>query len=101
MSDLTVSQTILEQLGGGRFIAMTGAKQFIGSATTLSFRVPKAKDGITGVRITLTPMDLYDVEFLRLRGVVAEPDVVAKVQGAYAEDLRRVFTAHTGLDTTL
>jgi hypothetical protein len=35
MSNLTVANTILEQLGGGRFIAMTGAKSFVGGEDSL------------------------------------------------------------------
>jgi hypothetical protein len=33
MTDMTVSQTILSQLGGKRFIAMTGSKNFVGATT--------------------------------------------------------------------
>jgi hypothetical protein len=32
MTDMTVARTILDQLGGARFVAMTGAREFVGSA---------------------------------------------------------------------
>jgi hypothetical protein len=50
MTDMTVSQTILSELGGNRFIAMTGSKNFVGSDDALSFKLAKY------MRIVLTPM---------------------------------------------
>ena len=32
MTDLTVARSILDQLGGARFVAMTGARELVGSA---------------------------------------------------------------------
>jgi len=58
MVDLTVANTILEQLGGRKFIAMTGARNFVGDFSGLSFRLPGAggycKDSINCVKIELT-----------------------------------------------
>lgn len=100
-SDRAVAQTILAQLGGRRFVLMTGAKNLLGAASSLSFRLPAnfASDGINYVRVTLNGLDTYDVEFLRLHGVKSA--VKAYEAGIYAEDLRRVFTRVTGLDTSL
>ena len=42
MSDITVAKTILRQLGGRSFIFMTGARNLIASADSLSFRIPPA-----------------------------------------------------------
>jgi hypothetical protein len=39
MTDMTVARTILDQLGGARFVAMTGAREFVGSADSLTFKV--------------------------------------------------------------
>lgn len=103
MADMTVAKTILEQLGGGRFKAMTGAKTFVGGAGTLAFRLPGGrgfcKDGINAVRITLTPADVYDVEFMRIRGLTVT--TVNKSEGIYAESLRSMFERETGLRTSL
>ena len=62
---LQVAQMILEQLGGHKFKVMTGAKNFVGGPDSLSFTLPKCKDGINGFMIVLTPDDLYRVEALR------------------------------------
>jgi len=39
MADLTVAKTIFEQLGGEHFVAMTGAKDFVGTEDSLTFKV--------------------------------------------------------------
>ena len=41
MTDMTVAKTILAQLGGSRFVAMTGARHMAGDATSLSFGLPR------------------------------------------------------------
>lgn len=103
MSDMTVAKTILEQLGGNKFIAMTGARNFVGDDKSLSFRLPGAggfcKNGINAVRITLTPSDLYDVEYMRIRGIKVV--VVEKVEGLYFDSLTDSFERVTGLVTSL
>lgn len=99
MTDLTVAQTILAQLGGSRFTAMTGAKDFVGSDVALNFRFPKAKDGINRARVVLNPGDTYDVVFYRQRGTkLAMTDCIC---GVYADQLQETFTRYTGLDTHL
>ncbi len=67
-SDMTVATTILEQLGGRRFLVMTGARYLLAHAAALSFQLPSnfAKNGINRVRVDLNSHDLYDVTFSRL-----------------------------------
>jgi len=100
---LTIANTIIAQLGGRRFTVMTGAKDFCATETGLSFRLPGAggycKNGINRVRIALTGRDDYDVFFHRVRG--AKLTTIAMHSGIYAEQLRDVFTAATGLQTSL
>lgn len=99
MAHTRIAKTILEQLGGNRFVIMTGAKQFVASENSLTFRLPKAKLGINLVRIVLTPRDEYDVQFLKIRGTNVTQ--VVKAEGVYVENLRDVFTDNTGLHTSL
>lgn len=99
---MEVAKTILEQLGGNKFIVMTGAKAFIGSKTGLSFKLPGknfCKHDINYVKITLTPADLYDVEYSRCRGL--KITTVAKVEGIYFDQLTGDFEEKTGLRTRL
>lgn len=101
MSSLAVAETILEQLGGRRFIAMTGAKYLCGDSTSLQFTLPArfSAQGINKVKITLDPSDTYTVCFYKVRR--AELVLVKEVEGVYCDILKDVFTRTTGLDCTL
>ncbi len=103
MSDMTVANTILAQLGGRRFRAMTGARNFVGSDDSLSFRLPGSggfcKDGINAVHVVLTPMDEYDMKFMRVRGTKVK--TVCEFKGIYFDQLQPLFTEATGLETHL
>ena len=94
-----VAKTILQQLGGNRFIAMTGAKNFGSSKNSLQFKIGRNSKSISHVIITLKSTDLYDVEFIRMRGVNRK--VVKKLKGVYADQLGKIFTKFTGLRTRL
>lgn len=99
-----VADTILDQLGGQKFLAMTGAQPIIGGkGKELTLKLPAfAKDGINTVTIGLNSEDLYDVVFSRYTNrPKATYTVVDEVKGVYAEDLQRIFTDHTGLETSL
>lgn len=104
MTDMTVANTILEQLGGRRFQVMTGAKHFTGSETGLSFKLPRSKDGANVVRITLTAMDLYDIETVSVRKSRTKGltfTTKTERDGIYCDQLQEVFTSITGLATRL
>ena len=93
---------IIQQLGGQRFKIMTGAKFFVADAAgqSLTFKIGSgAKDGINIVKVTLTPADLYDIEFMKARGLTVTSK--GKTEGLYAEQLCAVFTGATGFDTRL
>ena len=94
-----VASTILKQLGGNKFLAMTGAKNLASGPNFLSFKLPKAKGGINHVKITLTNKDLYDIDFGSFRGV--KYVVKKSVDDVFAENLPSVFTQYTGLYTSL
>jgi len=102
MADLTVAKTIMAQLGGGRFKVMTGAKNFAGTNNSLSFRFPSRK-GANSCHIELTPLDLYNVSFYRIRRSkgVPESKLVASHEGVYSDALQSIFTNETGLYTQL
>jgi hypothetical protein len=95
--DTSIAETILQQLGGGRLRMMTGAKNFVALDNGLMFMLPRAKGGINKVIVKLNGLDLYDIEFDRIRGV--EYKVIATANDVYAENLQDVFTEHTGLYT--
>lgn len=99
--EIAVAAVILEQLGGPRFLAMTGAKHLLGHPSALSFRLPSsfAKKGINFVRIELNVMDYYNITFAYIRGteIIHEE----QLRDIDCKQLRDVFTYTTGLETSL
>jgi hypothetical protein len=92
---LEVASTILAQLGGNKFCVMVGAKNLVGSEKSLSFVFMGGKC----CKITLNSLDLYDIEFFKVRK--HERKVSASFQDIGCEDLRRIFEETTGLVTRL
>lgn len=100
-----VAQTILQQLGGNRFLAMTGAKDLMSSPHGLSFKIKGKAPGsgrpITHVRITLNTNDLYIVEARRWSASSLTMFTVSRTTDVWADMLGEVFTDATGLYTRL
>ena len=93
-SSPTVADTIAAQIGNRAFF-MLGAKNLLASERALTFKVGKNDKRVTHVRVTLTPADVYRVEFLRVVGLKA-PVTLADVEGVYADGLRQVIENRTG-----
>jgi hypothetical protein len=95
-----IAQTILAQLGGSRFIVMTGAKDFLSDDATLRFSLPRgATNKANRVAITLGLDDLYVVRFQQYRNLsVSEISVHDDID---CNQLRALFTAQTGLEVSL
>jgi hypothetical protein len=89
---------ILQQLGGGRFIAMTGAV-CLDCGDTLQIKLPRISK-LSAVRITLEPSDTYTLQGYKGRGLNIAP-AGEPVGMVYADSLRRLFTGMTGLEVTL
>lgn len=100
---IEVGKIILEQLGGNRFIAMTGAREFLGIPNGLSFQLPggggRVKQGINNVQIILKGTDTYKMFFSRRRGLSFK--TVAFKDDIYCDQLQKQFTEVTGLYTSL
>ena len=95
-----IEQTILQKLGGNKFIAMTGAKNLGFTGTGLQMKIGKNAKGVTHVIIDLDRgKDLYNIEFVKIRGV--KRTTVKKLKGVYADQLGKIFTKYTGLRTRL
>lgn len=93
-----IAQTILQQLGGaGRLVAMTGAYNFIAIDYGVSFRIKNPRANF--IKITLTPMDLYDLEIGRVRGTTYK--VIAKHEGVYNDMLKPLIEKATGMYLSL
>jgi len=101
MSDLTIANTILSQMGGtGRLSMMIGATGFVGSDNSVSFRFKaRAKNGVNAFMVTLDPSDTYTIEFISVRGTSRK--VKESLSMVYAEDLKSIFQNKTGLYLSL
>ncbi len=96
---MNVATTILTQLGGQRFIAMTGADYFAADGNSLKFLFKGCKI-VNKCLIILEQDDTYSVSFYRLRGMQC-PQVGETQTGVYEDMLQSIFTEATGLDCTL
>ena len=96
---LGVAKVIIEQLGGRKFTTMTGVKHFVGSEDGVSFRLPRAYNKINCVKITLTPLDTYDMIFFRAS--TKKVEIISAKKDLYHDQLQSVFTSQTGLSTHL
>ena len=94
-----IAETILAQLGGNRFRAMTGASSFSYGDACLNFRIGSNPKKVKAVRITLEPSDTYKMEFMAIRKL--EVKTVSETSGIYCDMLQEVFTNHPGLYTKL
>ena len=99
---MQVAQTILAQLGGNKFLAMTGARDLVGSDNALRFRLPRgAKAGITHMTVRLDASDTYSVEAIKFSARNLRSTPIAARSDVYADSLREVFEGMTGLYTRL
>jgi hypothetical protein len=111
----TIANTILQQLGGNQFIAMTGSSKFIAvdGGNTLLMKLVLNKSGCNVLRVTLDADDTYTMVFqyeqvTPIKKLVFNPDLprlkVSKQQefnGVYCDQLKDIFEEVTGLFVTL
>ena len=99
-----VAETILQQLGGRRFIAMTGAKKLLASNDSLSFRIGRNATQTNYVKIEYDyGKDLYSMSFSYVannKGEITTKEL-KRLEGVYCDQLTEIFTDFTGLYTSL
>lgn len=102
-----IAKTILEQLGGNKFIVMTGAKNLLAHEAGLSFKLPSrfAKSGINYVEISLDPNDTYIMYFGKIfkhtiTDIITYTDVYFDgLQSMFTENLRKAPSFRAGMDS--
>ena len=99
-NDLTVAKTILQQLGGNKFIAMTGARNIFGDNNSISMKIMRNKSKAQYLIIKLNSLDLYDMQFIsidkNLNRIIRD-----EKNNVYWENLQDIFKSVTGLNTRL
>lgn len=96
-----IASTILAQLGGNKFCAMTGAKNLGFTKTGLVFKLPSrfAKSGINHVEIALNGFDTYTLTFSKIWGTTFK--TISRHTDVYCDMLQDVFTNETGVECIL
>ena len=91
---------ILKQLGGNKFLVMTGSKNLsFDKDYSLNMRLTRNKLSAQWLKIRLNGLDLYDFTFTKL--VKNTLVTVKTVENVYNDQLQKVFTSNTGLYTHL
>ena len=102
--DNQVATIILQQIGGRRFVAMTGSHDFINLGNGLRMSLSRNKTSANRLEIIYDEgADLYNMRFFRF-SVHHEPfDIKVKdiknIEGVYCDMLEDIFTDVTGLYT--
>ena len=110
-----IPEIILNQLGGQKFIVMTGSKNFVGDGDTLRMTLAKNASRANRLYITLGSDDLYTMRFFKYTaggwrvnhktGTVTEKkekiEEVKTFHGVYFDQLQELFTEVTKLYTRL
>jgi len=95
---MTIAKTIAEQIGNKAFF-MIGAKNLLAHDDALSFKVGRNSKSVNYVKVTLTPADLYDIEF----GWVTKNGYKerSREDGIYFDMLHGAIERNTGMYTSL
>lgn len=106
-----IANLILEQLGGNKFVAMTGSKNFRGNDNMLRMSLARNKSKANNLDIILEPDDTYTMRFFHYtaprmnrktqRFYEEKITDIEVIQGVYCEQLQEVFSRVTGLYTSL
>ena len=99
-----IAKTIFEQIGGRRFAAMTGSKDFIDMGNGLRMSLAKNKTCANRLDIIYDGgADLYNMRFYRRtfskKTFESKTKDVETHEGIYCDMLEDVFTMVTGLYT--
>ena len=99
-----IAQTILQQIGGRRFAAMTGSRDFINMGNGLRMSLAKNKTSANRLDITYDErLNLYNMRFYRKtfskKTFECNTKDIASYEGVYCDMLEDIFTQVTGLYT--
>lgn len=105
----TIAGHIFEQLGGYKFITMTGSCNFVDIGNGMTMHLKKNKLKAKYLKIELNENDLYDLTFTKGKkvldtklGIKVDTLVVIEViNDIYDIQLQSIFTEKTGLLTQL
>ncbi len=97
-TDLTIAQTIADQIGGRAFVMM-GTRHKLAGENFLSFDI-RGCPAFNKIQITLDPLDTYKVEFFKFNRSFERVNYLER-DGIYADGLHQCIEANTGLCLSL
>lgn len=108
---MKIAETILNQLGGNRFLVMTGANHLMSDRSTLRMNLPRNASKANRLWITLDASDTYTMRFFKysaprfnrrtLKWIEEKITEVAELTDVYADQLQTCFTKVTGMYTRM
>jgi hypothetical protein len=106
---MNVAQTILSQLGGNKFLSITGAHSLVGGDDFLRMKLRRNKSRANYLTITLMPDDTYTMRFwyysekfnMNTLEIKRTDKTIAEYDGIYFDQLQEIFTEVTGMYTRL
>ena len=111
MENQQVARKIIEQLGGNKFFAMTGAKGLLSEENKLHMTLQKNMSIANKLTITLDPDDTYSMKFykftmgrLNMKTFVYSENKEKEVKtfkGVFADQLQDIFATVTGMYASL
>ena len=102
--DNQVAKIILQQIGGSRFLTMTGSRDLINLGNGLRMSLSRNKTSANRLEIIYDEgADLYNVRFYRQsmnhKTFEVTTKDIEKIDGVYCDMLEEIFTDVTGLYT--
>ena len=94
-----IASTILRQLGGNQFLAMTGTYGLVAMENGMVAKLRRNQSKANHIKITLNGMDVYDVKFINVRGTTIK--TVKEYENVYDDMLVSIFESETGMYTKL
>jgi len=112
-------QDILQQIGGNKFLVMTGSKvKYYGYDNNgyvyLMFKLTKNQSKAQFLKIQLNGKDLYNMEFTRIKKTLNKEysalgikiydeaiEIIKTYEDIYCDQLQEIFTDITGMYTRL
>ena len=101
MTTTAICSTILAQLGGSKFLAMTGARDLLDLGNGLRCRIGKNAKKVTHFEAVLDDSDTYTVRFFQVKRRGLDVVELGSFSLVYADQLRQLFETETGLRTSL
>ena len=102
---MTIAQTILQQIGGRRFIVMTGSKELMDMGDGLRMNLSRNKTQANRLKIIYdSGTDTYIMKFYKqvmTKSFEVKITEIAEFEGVYFDCLETIFTDTTGLYTKL